>query len=107
MSRLGCLRFGAALLDLDVYESRECVSLYSLVLGEQFGLQEQAAQDQKIQMASRAVELLNAEFEDETGYALMSLDRQALGMSLEQARMSEVKGGLWRPQKGLHRGSWI
>ena len=40
-------------------------------------LQEQAAQDQKIQMASRAVELLNAEFEDETGYALMSLDRQA------------------------------
>ena len=70
-------------------------------------LQEQAAQDQKIQMASRAVELLNAEFEDETGYMtdgqalgmsldrlgclrfyglageLMSLDRQALGMSLE------------------------
>ena len=63
-------------------------------------LQEQAAQDQKIQMASRAVELLNAEFEDETGYALMSLDRQALGMSLEQARMSEVKGG----SRG---GSWI
>ena len=63
-------------------------------------LQEQAAQDQKIQMASRAVELLNAEFEDETGYALMSLDRQALGMSLEQARMSEVRGG-------SGGGSWI
>ena len=63
-------------------------------------LHESAAQDQKVQAALRAVELLNAEFEDETGYALMSLDRQALGMSLEQARMSEVRGG-------SGGGSWI
>ena len=56
-------------------------------------LQEQAAQDQKIQMRERATELLHAEFEDETGYALMNLTRQALGMSLEQAKQAEVRGG--------------
>ena len=55
-------------------------------------LQEQAAQDQKIQMRERAAELLHAEFEDANGYALMNLTRQALGMSLEQAKQAEVSG---------------
>ena len=53
-------------------------------------LQEQAAQDQHRAMASRAQELLEAGFEDSMGYLLMTLDRQALGMTVEQARQSEA-----------------
>ena len=53
-------------------------------------LQEQAAQDQNKAMSSRAQELLEAQFEDKMGYLLMTPDRLAMGMTVEQARQSEA-----------------
>ena len=53
-------------------------------------LQEQAAQDQNKAMSSRAQELLEAQFEDNMGYLLMTPDRLAMGMTVEQARQSEA-----------------
>ena len=54
-------------------------------------LQEQAAQDQKKQIRSRQREWLEAQFEDKMGYLLMTPDRLAMGMTVEQARQSEAK----------------
>ena len=48
--------------------------------------QEQAAQNQYEQQEVRQTALLNAMFEDEMGHVVMTVDRVALGMSLEQAR---------------------
>lgn len=53
-------------------------------------LQEQAAQDQNKAMSNRAQELLEAQFEDRMGYLLMTPDRLAMGMTMEQARQSEA-----------------
>ena len=53
-------------------------------------LQEQAAQDQNKAMSNRAQELLEAQFEDSMGYLLMTPDRLAMGMTVEQARQSEA-----------------
>lgn len=59
-------------------------------------LQEQAAQDQRDRQAARQEELLAAELEDWFGNVLMSPDRSAMGMSLEQAKMAAARssGGL-------------
>ena len=54
--------------------------------------QEQAAQDQKIRAADRLTELIEATVADENGWMLMSPDRQAFGLSLEQARRAEAMG---------------
>lgn len=51
--------------------------------------QKQAAQDQKVMREVRKAELLNAEIEDEFGYALLSTQRMAMGMTLEQARRAD------------------
>jgi hypothetical protein len=53
-------------------------------------LQEQAAQDQNKAMSNRAQELIEAQFEDSMGYLLMTPDRLAMGMTVEQARQSEA-----------------
>ena len=55
--------------------------------------QEQAAQDQRVRHDARFTELLNAEIADWRGHVVMSPDRAALGMSLEQARMADVASG--------------
>lgn len=54
--------------------------------------QEQAAQDQKVRAADRLTELIEATVADENGWMLMSPDRQAFGLSLEQARRAEAMG---------------
>ena len=56
-------------------------------------LQEQAAQDQKVRQAVRHTELLEAHFADWTGHLLMTPDRAAMGMTLDQARSSEAMSG--------------
>ena len=52
--------------------------------------QEQAALDQKIQHEDRRLELLLASFEDDLGNVLMTPDRLALGLTLEQARKADA-----------------
>jgi hypothetical protein len=56
-------------------------------------LQEQAAQDQRVRQSARHTELLEAHFADWTGHLLMTADRAAMGMTLEQARSSEAMSG--------------
>ena len=56
--------------------------------------QEQAAQDQRSQQQTRYQELLEAEVADFRGRVLMTADRAAMGMSLEQARMADAGGSL-------------
>ena len=58
-------------------------------------LQEQAAQDQRDRRDSRTAELLEAMFEDDMGHVVMTAQRQALGMTLEQARMADVGNAGW------------
>jgi hypothetical protein len=57
--------------------------------------QEQAAQDQMVQRQARSTELLEAMFEDDLGHVVMDAQRMALGMSLEQARASDVSTASW------------
>lgn len=52
--------------------------------------QEQAAQDQRIRQSARHTELLEAHFADWTGHLLMTPDRAAMGMTLEQARQADA-----------------
>ena len=59
--------------------------------------QEQAALDQKSRARDRSKELLLASIEDEDGWALMSVQRQAMGLTLEQCHQAESK----------NYGSWI
>lgn len=54
--------------------------------------QQQAAQDQRTQQQARLQELLEAEVADFRGRVLMTADRAAMGMSLEQARMADAGG---------------
>lgn len=61
--------------------------------------QEQAAQDQRQRQSARHRELLEAHFADWTGHLLMTPDRAAMGMTLEQARASDAAAG--------SGGSWI
>ena len=63
-------------------------------------LQEQAAQDQKIRAQDRMAEIIAATVADEDGWMLMSPDRQAMGMTLEQCRRAEAMS-----DGGAH--SWI
>ena len=56
-------------------------------------LQEQAAQDQRVRQSARHTELLEAHFADWTGHLLMTPDRAAMGMTLDQARSSEAMSG--------------
>jgi hypothetical protein len=55
--------------------------------------QEQAAQDQNVRRDARQVELLEAMVADWRGNALLTPDRLAMGMSLEQARMADAGSG--------------
>ena len=58
--------------------------------------QEQAALDQKSRARDRSMELLLASTEDESGYALMNVQRQAMGMTLEQCRQADSSSyGSW------------
>ena len=59
--------------------------------------QEQAALDQKQRARDRSKELLLASVEDSNGWALMSVQRQAMGMTLEQCHQAESES----------KGSWI
>jgi hypothetical protein len=59
--------------------------------------QEQAALDQKARARDRSKELLLASIEDSDGWALMSVQRQAMGLTLEQCHQAESK----------NHGSWI
>ncbi|OUU19566.1 MAG: hypothetical protein CBC13_12220, partial [Planctomycetia bacterium TMED53] len=60
--------------------------------------QEQAAQDAKVRQRDRAKELLLASVENEDGWALMNVQRQAMGMTLEQCHQAEG---------GSSHGSWL
>ena len=55
--------------------------------------QEQAAQDQGVRRDARLKEAIEAEVADWRGHVVMTPDRAAMGMSLEQARMADVGGG--------------
>ena len=55
--------------------------------------QQQAAQDQNVRRDARQVELLEAMVADWRGNALLTPDRMAMGMSLEQARMADAGQG--------------
>jgi hypothetical protein len=61
--------------------------------------QEQAAQDQKIRFNDRMKEMIAATVADDDGWMLLNATRQAMGMTIEQARRAEVmdggKGGSW------------
>ena len=57
--------------------------------------QEQAAQNQQEQKEVRDTALLEAMFADDMGHVVMSLDRMALGMTLEQARVADTNGAGW------------
>lgn len=52
--------------------------------------QEQAAQDQQVRQSARLTELLEAHLADWNGHILMTPDRAAMGMSLEQARVADA-----------------
>ena len=60
--------------------------------------QEQAAQRQEQVSEARKLELLEAELADEHGHILLSVDRLAMGMTLEQARKADA---------GASSGSWM
>ena len=60
--------------------------------------QEQAALDQRARARDRSKELLLASIENEDGWALMNVQRQAMGMTLEQCQQAEG---------GESHGSWI
>lgn len=53
--------------------------------------QEQAAQNQYIRQEDRLLEMIQATIQDEDGWALMNATRQAMGMTLEQARQAEAR----------------
>jgi hypothetical protein len=55
--------------------------------------QEQAAQDQRTRQSARHTELLEAHLADWNGHLLMTPDRAAMGMSLEQARTADAMSG--------------
>ncbi len=55
--------------------------------------QEQAAADQKVRKADRLREMIAATVADEDGWALLNPTRQALGMTIEQARRAEAMSG--------------
>ena len=57
--------------------------------------QEQAAQNQQEQKEVRDTALLEAMFADDMGHVVMSLDRMALGMTLEQARVAGTGDAGW------------
>jgi hypothetical protein len=59
--------------------------------------QEQAAQDQRQRQSARHTELLEAHFADWTGHLLMTPDRAAMGMTLDQARQADAAttGASW------------
>ena len=57
--------------------------------------QEQAAQNQQEQKEVRDTALLEAMFADDMGHVVMSLDRMALGMTLEQARVADTGDAGW------------
>ena len=61
---------------------------------------EQAAQSQKIRFNDRQSELIAATIADEDGWMLLNATRQAMGMTIEQARRAEV-------MEGGQGGSWI
>ena len=61
--------------------------------------QQQAALSAEVTRRDRAKELLLASIEDSDGWALMNVQRQAMGMSLEQCQKAEGGGKSW--------GSWI
>ena len=63
-------------------------------------LQEQAAQNQYERKQERLMEMIEATIADENGWMLLSPDRQAFGMTLEQARQAET-------MSGSGGGSWI
>ena len=62
-------------------------------------LQEQAALSAQVTKRDRHKQLLLASIEDADGWALMNVQRQAMGMSLEQCQKAEGGGKSW--------GSWI
>ena len=62
--------------------------------------QEQAAQNQFIRREDRMLEMIAATIADEDGWALLNTQRQAMGMTLEQARQAESMS-----DPGYH--SWI
>ena len=51
--------------------------------------QQQAAQNQFVRQQDRMLEMIAATVADDDGWALLSTQRQAMGMTLEQARRSE------------------
>ena len=53
--------------------------------------QEQAAQNQYIRQEDRLLEMIQATVQDQDGWALMNATRQAMGMTLEQARQAEAR----------------
>jgi len=59
--------------------------------------QEQAAQDQHVRQQARATEYLEACLEDAYGHVVMTPQRMAMGMSLEQARLADSgpEGASW------------
>lgn len=61
--------------------------------------QEQAAQIQEQVSEARRLEMLMAGIEDDNGRTLMSIDRLAMGMTLEQARRADARSG--------GHGSWM
>ena len=57
--------------------------------------QEQAAQDQNVRREERFTEMLHAMMGDANGHALMTPQRMAMGMSLEQAKVADVGDSSW------------
>lgn len=55
--------------------------------------QEQAAQDQQVRRDARSVEMLEALIGDWHGHVVMTPDRMAMGMTLEQARAADAGNG--------------
>jgi hypothetical protein len=62
--------------------------------------QEQAAQNQYIRQQDRMLEMIAATVANDEGWALMNTQRQAMGMTLEQAKRAESMS-----DPGYH--SWI
>ena len=62
--------------------------------------QEQAAQNQYVRQEDRLLEIMAATVADEDGWALLNIQRQAMGMTLEQAKQAESMS-----DPGYH--SWI
>ena len=53
--------------------------------------QEQAAQNQYVRQQDRLLEMIQATTADDNGWMLMNATRQAMGMTLEQARRAEAR----------------